>query len=298
VPVGGGPRAVAVDPGLGLVFVTNWDDHTIAIVDESSLSVVGAVFVGAEPGDKLGSGLAVDTANHLLWVAHEEPVDHSSGQAPPLESGYLGANALALIDEQSLEVSADLLLGDTLSLALDPANNLAFVAIGSGTSVSAPDRVRVLALDTQATLNSVSLATAVLPASMAVDPATGLLFLAEPGLQNLVVFDHTTILNAASQAAARRGPPISWQGVSQGTWAVAADTATHIVYALNHPDPILSGDSGPATLVALDEATLNVRAGASLYGSPRGPALDAFTHVLYVTDPDGGTVTALQGLTP
>jgi YVTN family beta-propeller protein len=55
VPVGTNPHGVAVDPGSRTVYVTNYDDKTVSVIDGSTRRVTGTVPVGGLP-----TGVAVD----------------------------------------------------------------------------------------------------------------------------------------------------------------------------------------------------------------------------------------------
>ena len=291
ITVGNEPRSVAVDPELGLVFVANWGDHTISAIDESSLGVVGTIFVGPEPGDKLGTGLQVQPNQHKLWVAHEETVN-TPGLGPPIEGGYQGANAVSVIDEQSLQVDADVPYGDVFAFALDPDRNLGYAVLHSGYSASASSRLVAFTLDTLSQMNSVNLASATLYSSAAVDVADGRLFLAVPSVARLSVFDAFTALHA-TYASSATTVPLRWQGVDQAPWEIVQDPLTKVVYVLSHP---YVGDQSPTSLLAVSGKTLQVLGGVTLTGVPRGLAVDPQTHLVLITDSSNSTLVVVDGL--
>ena len=65
IPVGGEPLGVAVDPGTHSVFVTNEDDNTVSVIDETSNTVTHTISVGQRP-----YGVAVDPGTHTVYVTN------------------------------------------------------------------------------------------------------------------------------------------------------------------------------------------------------------------------------------
>ena len=65
VPVGKHPNGVAVDPGTHTVYVTNFDDNTVSVIDASTRTVTATVPVGKKPG-----GVAVDPGTHTVYVTN------------------------------------------------------------------------------------------------------------------------------------------------------------------------------------------------------------------------------------
>ena len=63
VPVGKRPYQVAVDPGSHTVYVANYADNTMSVIDTSTHKVTATVPVGQHPG-----GLAVDPGTHTVYV--------------------------------------------------------------------------------------------------------------------------------------------------------------------------------------------------------------------------------------
>jgi YVTN family beta-propeller protein len=65
IPVGTIPSAVAVNEKTGQVYVTNYDDGTVSVIDGREGRVVATVAVGQHP-----SAVAVDVARDLVIVAN------------------------------------------------------------------------------------------------------------------------------------------------------------------------------------------------------------------------------------
>lgn len=59
MPVGKSPYSVAVDPGSRTVYVANYDDGTVSVMDASTRTVTATVPVGKTP-----EGVAVDPGTH------------------------------------------------------------------------------------------------------------------------------------------------------------------------------------------------------------------------------------------
>ncbi len=51
VPVGRGASRVAVDPGIHAVFVANFGEHTVSVIDAQTHTVTATVQVGRWPND-------------------------------------------------------------------------------------------------------------------------------------------------------------------------------------------------------------------------------------------------------
>ena len=65
VPVGKYPGGVVVDPGSRTVYVTNFDDGTVSVIDASARTVTATVPVGRAP-----RGAAVDPTTHTAYVTN------------------------------------------------------------------------------------------------------------------------------------------------------------------------------------------------------------------------------------
>ena len=64
LPMGNNTAGITTDPGLGTVYVTNFDDGTVTVVDIGTLSVGGTFSVGPHPRRVVG-----DAAHHVAFVA-------------------------------------------------------------------------------------------------------------------------------------------------------------------------------------------------------------------------------------
>jgi YVTN family beta-propeller protein len=65
VPVGKMPGGVAVDPGTHTVYVTNFADRSVSVIDGSSHAVTATVTVGDSP-----NAVAVDPSTHIAYVTN------------------------------------------------------------------------------------------------------------------------------------------------------------------------------------------------------------------------------------
>ena len=67
IPVGSGPDGVAVDPAAGTVYVTNYGDGTVSVIDAATNTVTATIPVGSGP-----DGVAVDPAAGTVYVTNEQ----------------------------------------------------------------------------------------------------------------------------------------------------------------------------------------------------------------------------------
>ncbi|MDT5218118.1 MAG: hypothetical protein QOF15_223, partial [Mycobacterium sp.] len=61
--VGKDPIGVSLDPGSHTVYVANYGDNTMSVIDTSTRTVTATVPVGKHPG-----GVAVDPGTHTVYV--------------------------------------------------------------------------------------------------------------------------------------------------------------------------------------------------------------------------------------
>jgi YVTN family beta-propeller protein len=105
VPVGSGPRGVAVDPDTHTVYVANfWE---VSVIDGSTRTVTATVPAGTSPG----GGVAVDPSTHTVYVAN------------------YGDNAVSVIDgSRTVTVTATVPVGkDPYGVAVDPDTHTVYV---------------------------------------------------------------------------------------------------------------------------------------------------------------------------
>jgi YVTN family beta-propeller protein len=161
VAVGTSPADVAVDLWNGQLYVTDYGQGAVSVLNGSTDQPVEKVAVGSRP-----MGIAFDGVNGCLYVADE------------------GANAVSVIEGSSDLVIATLSVGSQpYDVAFDPLNELVYVTnSGSGNvSVINPAAQKVVR----------SIPVGLEPDGIAVDPASAFLYVANYGSQNVSVINAT-----------------------------------------------------------------------------------------------------------
>ncbi len=271
VAVGAQPDAVAVDPALQRIYVANGRGATLSVLDGRSSIIVASIPVGGWP-----DAVVVDPSTHRLF--------ESDGGANPGVTDLSGDTIRLLDGRTGLQLAVKSVNGWVFGLALDPlthhvydTNNYKYPADGE------VDRINgALAYDGSYPLRYTA-------EGVAVDPLTQRVFVGRL-LTDLVVLDPAP------------GTPYGYRErvvtVGVGLHFLAVDLSTHTVYVAN-------GSSHTVSVV--DEQTLQVVATVPI-GPPStayfttentgpGPiAVDPTTHVVYVADRSGHTVTVLHGI--
>jgi len=106
IPMGAGPRAVAVDPNAHTVYVANFWEATVSVIDGFAKKVTATV-----PVEQISpsAGLAVDPNTHTVYVA-------------------VNNDALAVIDGTTHAVTATVPIGKKPSnVAVDPGTHRVYV---------------------------------------------------------------------------------------------------------------------------------------------------------------------------
>jgi YVTN family beta-propeller protein len=65
IPVGSSPDAVAADPAAGTIYVANFVDNTVSVIDAATGTVTATIGVGSSP-----EGVAVTPFTHTAYVAN------------------------------------------------------------------------------------------------------------------------------------------------------------------------------------------------------------------------------------
>lgn len=287
IPVGSRPTAVAVHPVTGLVYVANWGDGTVSVLDQDGRGVLGTVNVGSHP-----ASLALNPVTDRLYVATDDAT-------------------LVVMDTRAYVVLDRLHVGAALPGGTLPLQ----IAVNAATGrVYVPDfdkgTLDVVDGGTDTLLPPVTVGSH--PAAVAVNPATGRIYTANAGDGTMSVLDggsHATLATIAVGIAPR---------------AIAIDSTVDRIYAANYfggTVAVLDGASNrmassvavgpypqgvgvnPATHrayvsradggVAVLEGT-TLRAILATGREPAGVAVSAVTNRVYVTDRQDDTLNVLQ----
>jgi DNA-binding beta-propeller fold protein YncE len=151
IPLDGKPEFPAADPTAGRVYDNIEDKSEVAVIDTATHTVVTNWPVA--PGEE-GSGMAIDTANHRLFI------------------GCGGSKTMVMMDSTSGKVITSVPIGDGVdACAFDPGTQMAFSSCRDGTTTIAhedsPDKLTVVQ----------TLTTERSARTMALDPTTHRIYL-------------------------------------------------------------------------------------------------------------------------
>jgi len=240
------PYAIAADPAAGDVYVSEGQGPvSVSVLDGSANSVVATVKGAGTP-----YALAVDDADGLLFAA-----DTSSG-------------SLYAIRTSTDVVAARLPVGSTSALAVDPDTHEAFVgnlSSGSGTVVA-------YSAQTLKAVGTVSIPFP--PEHLAVDPATGLLFVASGGEQGSSPVDFLAINETTMQVAygSRLGQAPSVMAVATSPDVYVSDVGQNRLYEVD-------GSTGRVLMNSTGDSSNGVD-----YTGITAMAFDPVSGSLYITE--------------
>ena len=307
------------DPYTGLVFFLANNNADLVGVNPDTLAISQVIPVDSNPGG--GNGYAVDPTTHLIYFPSlgsdsVQVINQSTGATVTYVS-MAGAGSpygptSTFYDPQDgliyamlgglLSSPGDLLYifdthtGNTIirmtvgsfpnAYALDPVRDLLYVTCADSGTIS------VINVTTNELVDTIYLGAGTLPGGIAVDPATGNVFVGEDGTGLLVELPSASSSISTSPCQptpAPLGTPIL-ASLCIGDWpqALVYDSTNHLIYASIENSQNVSvvnpdGDQVVATIPALSYA--------------RGLALDPYNHRLFVSDGLGDDVAVINTTT-
>ena len=225
VSVGGDPWGVAVNPSTNTVYVTNFYDNTVSVIDGSNNTVTSTVSVGGYPG-----GVAVNPSTNTVYVTNSDD------------------NTVSVIDGSNNTVTATVSVGSTpYGVAVNPSTNTVYVANNNDNTVSVIDG------STNAVTATVTVGNS--PSAVAVNPSTNTVYAANKGSNSVSVI--TPVPFAPTVTSATGGSSqatVTWtDGASNGS---AITSQTIYVYAGSTLEATKTDCSGsPCTVTGLTNGT-------------------------------------------
>jgi YVTN family beta-propeller protein len=253
--VGESPNDIAIDPNTKKVYVTNFGNNTVSVINGTIDKVMRNVTVGESP-----SGIAIDPNTQKVYVANTV------------------SNTVSVIDEKNINLSKGPFLKDQYNrvgikvdkspngIAIDPATQKVYVANTDSDTVSIID-------GTMDTVNNNTIPVGKSPASIAIDPVTGKVYVAN--LESVSVIDSTTDKVMRNVTTVGKSPN-----------GVAIDSYTGKVYVTN---------TDSDTVSVINGTTYKVMRNVTVGKSPSGIAIDSYTGKVYVTNLDSDTVSVIDG---
>jgi len=249
VPVSFGPAAVTSDSAKGEVFVANFFDNTVSVIDDTTNTVTATIPVGSSP-----RGIAYDSGKAEIFVSNSADntvsvIDDTTNTVTatiPVGSAPLGiaydsgkgevfvannnAGTVSVIDDTANTVVATIPSGVSSSpfgIAYDSAMNEMFVANNNDNTVSVID-------DTTNTVTA-TIPVGSAPVGIGFDSAMNEMFVANNNDNTVSVIDDTTNTVTATIP------------VGSGSYAVVYDIAMHEIFVSNQNDNTVSVIANPVT---------------------------------------------------
>jgi YVTN family beta-propeller protein len=303
IPVGAFPFGVAENPVTHTVYVSNMQDNTLSVIDETTNTVTATIPAGTDP-----VGVGVDPSTNTIYVADDLntntgdgvvtvidgttgtitatiPVDiNPTGVAvdPTTHTVYVtnlgGDNTqvidgtVSVIDGTTNTVTADVHVGagQPFGIAVDPTTHTVYVANFTDSTVV------VINGTTNTVADTINLPGST-PIGVAVDPSTHTVYVAAQSALQIAVIDEAT--NTVTAHIPDGSAP----------FMVAVDPSTHAVYVTNGTGDFI----GPAGLMVIDGTTNTV---ATFIDDPNGSAemgVDPATHTVYMSEEHTNTVSVI-----
>jgi len=267
IHVGRYPHGVAVDEETGRVYVANFNEGSISVIDGTTNEVVNTIQVGKGPRD-----VAVNSEINCLYVTNILAHDVSA-----IGLGlYRPRFAVSVIDNQTSETLADVVVGtNPWLIEINERANRVYVANYASYDVS------VIAGESNEVVATIGMGRFRSPTSIAVNEETNRVYIANTfhlgplhlGVGRLLVVDGDTHQILSALRVGRQAH-------------VAVNERTSRVY-------VTSRESG--TLTVIDGHTNEVIATLDVGPAPYGLAVNEKTNRIYVANRDGNSVSAVDG---
>jgi YVTN family beta-propeller protein len=294
IPVGTNPWAVTVDQALHSVYVINNLDDTLSAINSSTCDARDTSGCDARPPTaQVGEGpqaVLTDPATGTLYVANI--VDSTISVVNPAScnaSNTAGCRHPA----PTAAVGAD-----PAGVAVDQAAATIYVANGSGNAVSVINAATCNAARRAGCARpAASISVGSQPGGVAIDDATGTVYVANSGSNTVSVINARTCNAVRHSGCGQTHPTVT---VGRDPFALAVDQATGTVYVAN---------SGGNTVSVINARTCNAvrHSGCgqtppaiAVGPEPLGIAVNQITDTVYVTSLGnftGKTVSVINGAT-
>lgn len=205
------PNELAVDPGLGRLFVTNTDADLVTVFDTAGPNFINSIALetGSQP-----QGIIVNPSTHKVYVANA------------------GRGTVTVINGNTLSVIKEISVGtEPVRLALDEAANKVYVSNYGGFAFNR-STVAVINANTDTLVKTIPLAQNVLdpnfaprPYGIGVQPQSHKVFVASTYGKLIIIDGNTDTVERLVD------PP----DIGNGLYALAVDTATNNVWVTTVP---------------------------------------------------------------
>jgi YVTN family beta-propeller protein len=257
--------AVAVDPVMNLIYVTNGGAAAVSstgaayvtVIDGSNDAVIANIQVGTAP-----RGVAVNTVTHMVYVTN-----YSSGTVSVIDGS----------SKTTVAVATTLTAGtNPYAVAVNSVTNFVYVGNQGSNNITVIDGSQ----NTQASIYNLSEA-GTRPSAVAINPVTNKIYLANGPSGNVAVIQGATSTAVASVLAL--------PSTGSDPEALAVNPITNRIYVVN--------GTGSITIIRGDTDTPEQTVGG-LGSNDFALTLNALTNKVYVTDGDHAQVAVIDGNNP
>lgn len=189
IPVGTGPNGIAVNENTNRIYVTNYADNTVSVIDGNINSVIATVPVGAGP-----SGIGVNPATNKVYVVNR------------------GDSTISVINGNTNNVTSTIPVNNNaFGVGINPNTNRIYVSVQPG--IARGPYVEVIDGVTDSVVSTIPCgittdpvrgvsASYCSPSQVVVDPSTGKVYVHDYNA-NVVVIDNTdTVVSAITGVGA------------------------------------------------------------------------------------------------
>jgi YVTN family beta-propeller protein len=279
VKIGGTPDAIAVNDRTGMVYVASPDGKSASVIDGRSDAVVATL-----PMEGLPYAIAVDELANKVYVASTYSnmlavIDGTTNAVSKVKTGSADAVVVDAARKQIYLMGYEsntitVVKQATGEIAKIPAGEMHLwgVALDGGTLlVTHVQGATVEAIDVDSG-SSTTIATGAMPCAVAVNPSTGLAYVANYGDGSVTAVD------------VRRGVAVGTVKVGKHPEGIAVDPASGLVYVVN---------TGDATVSEIEEKNLRVVKTMKAGEHPYAVAVNAKDRTVYIANLGQGTFTVL-----
>jgi YVTN family beta-propeller protein len=277
IQVGMNPTALVVNPLTNRVYVATLNNVTVIDTslrtqpDGSPLTnTTTSVMVGINP-----VALAINLSTNKVYVANQ------------------GSNTVSVIDGNSNIVTSVPVGAAPAALAINPLANLIFVANSGSANITVIDGVTGLVALAPAPgplpINpplptATPIAVGAKPISIAVNPVTGRVFVANSASASL------TAIDVVMKAGPRTSAPV--QSLATMTIPVGLNPSLLVVNPITNQ--VFVANSGSASVMVVDGTTSVVTDTVATGNNPRGLVVNPILNRLYITNQGVGSVTVVD----
>lgn len=310
IPVGKGPGDLSVNPKTNMIYVTNYGDNTVSVINGKTNSVIATVSVGKAPvhvavnpntnsvyvANAKGNTVSVINGNNNSIIttlpvgflrSYPTLIARPVGVAVDTNTNMVyvttaNGNIVHVIDGLSnSRISTIIINNDILGewgIGINQKTNKIYVSNAHDGTLSVLKGIKRSKKHPKALLyNSVIITLPVgnRPYNLAVNTSTNMIYVAN------FKSDTVTVINGANNSV------VKTVQVGEGPISVSANPKTNMIYVANFTSESISVISGESN---------SVIAVIPFVDEPSGVCVNPDTNMVYVSNQENDTVTVIKGL--